>query len=49
MNGSLNVKNKLCMIIEKDEYFAMWKEFKERHHYGELINPNTQDKHKDKV
>ena len=49
MNGHSNVKNKLLMITVEHKHFAMWKEFLERHHCGELINPNTKDMYKDKV
>ena len=33
----------------EDAHFTMWKEFIERHHSEELINPNTRDIYKDKV
>ena len=48
MNGPANVKSELCIIIVEDAHFAMWKEFIERHHRGELINPDIGDMYKDK-
>ena len=49
MNGTADVKSELSMITVEDSHFAMWKEFIERHHRGELINPDTRDMYKDKA
>ena len=49
MNGPADVKSELRMIKVEDSHFAMWKEFIERHHRGELINPDTGDMYKDKA
>ena len=48
MNGPANVKSELRIMTMEDAHFAMWKEFIERHHRGELINPDTGDMYKDK-
>ena len=48
MNGPTDVKSELRIMIVKDAHFTMWKEFIERHHRGELINPDTGDMYKDK-
>ena len=49
MNGPADVKSELRMITVEDSHFAMWKEFIEKHHCGELINLNTGDMYKDKA
>ena len=49
VNGSVDVKSELSMIIVEDFHFVMWKEFIERHHRGKLINPDTRDMYKDKA
>ena len=49
MNGPTDVKSKLCMITVEDFHFTMWKEFIEKHHRGELINPDTGDMYKDRA
>ena len=49
VNGSTDVKSELRMITVEDSHFAMWNEFIERHHCGELINPDTGDMYKDKA
>ena len=36
------------MIIVEDEHFSMWKEFIERHHQRELINPDLGEMFKKK-
>ena len=41
MNGPANVKSELRIMTVEDAHFTMWKEFIERHHRGELINPDT--------
>ena len=46
MNGPVDVD---IVIIMEDSHFTMWKEFIERHHHGELINPDTGDLYKDKA
>ena len=43
------VKSELRMITVEDSHFAMWKEFIEKHHRGELINPDTGDMYKDRA
>ena len=48
VNGPADVKNELRMITVEDEHFSMWKEFIERHHWGELINPNSGEMFKEK-
>ena len=48
MNGPADVKNKLRMITVEDNHFSMWKEFIERHHRGELINPDSGEMFKEK-
>ena len=48
INGSADVKSDLRMITVEDEHFSMWKEFIERHHRGELINPNLGEMFKEK-
>ena len=48
VNGLADVKSELRMITVEDEHFSMWKEFIERHHWGELINPNSGEMFKDK-
>ena len=48
MNRPSNVKSEMKMMTMDDNHFAMWKEFIERHHHGELINPNTKDMSKEK-
>ena len=48
MNGPANVKSELRIMTLEDAHFTMWKEFIERHHRGELINPDTGDMYKDK-
>ena len=48
VNGLADVKSKLRMITVKDENFSMWKEFIERHHQGELINPDMGEMFKEK-
>ena len=47
MNGPIDVKAKLRMMTVDDAHFAMWREFIERHHHGELINPNMGDMYKE--
>ena len=37
------------MMTMKDKHFAMWKEFIERHHRGELINPDLWEMFKAKA
>ena len=49
VNGPADVKSELRMIIVEDLHFAMWKEFIEKHHRGELINSDTGDKYKDRA
>ena len=49
MNGPADVKSELRMIIVEDSHFAMWKEFIEKHHRGELINPDTGIMYKDRA
>ena len=48
MNGPVDIKSEPRMITVEDEHFSMWKEFIERHHLGELINPDTLDMFKEK-
>ena len=48
MNGLADVKSELRMITMEDKHFSMWKEFIERHHRGELINPDSGEMFKDK-
>ena len=48
VNGPADVKSELRLITVEDEYFSMWKEFIERHHREELINPNTREMFKEK-
>ena len=48
VNGLADVKSELRMITVEDEHFFMWKEFIERHHRGELINPDSGEMFKDK-
>ena len=48
VNGPVDVKSELRMITVEDEHFSMWKEFIERHHRGELINPNSGEMFKEK-
>ena len=48
VNGPADVKSKLRMITVEDEHFSMSKELIERHHRGELINPNTGEMFKEK-
>ena len=48
MNGPADVKSELRIMTVEDAHFAMWKEFIERHHLRELINPDTCDMYKDK-
>ena len=47
-NMPADIKSKLRMITVEDEHFSMWKEFIERHHQGELINPNMEEMFKEK-
>ena len=49
VNGPADVKSELRMITMEDSHFAMWKEFIEKHHRGELINPDTGDMYKDRA
>ena len=49
VNGPAYVKSELRMITVEDSHFAMWKEFIEKHHRGELINPDTGDMYKDRA
>ena len=37
------------MMTVEDAYFSLWKEFIEKHHRGELINPDTGDMYKEKA
>ena len=37
------------MMIVEDAHFSLWKEFIEKHHHGELINPDTGDMYKEKA
>ena len=37
------------MMTVEDAHFLLWKEFIEKHHRGELINPNTGDMYKEKA
>ena len=46
MNGPADVKSGIMTV--EDAHFMMWKEFIERHHHGELTNPNIGDMYKDK-
>ena len=46
--GLADVKSELRMITVEDKHFSMWKEFIERHHWGELINPDTGEMFKEK-
>ena len=48
VNGPADLKSKLRMITMEDEHFSMWKEFIERHHWEELINPDTGEMFKEK-
>ena len=48
MNGPADVKSELRIMTVEDAHFTMWKEFIERHHRRELINPDTGDMYKDK-
>ena len=48
MNRPVDVKAELQLMTMDDAHFAMWREFIERHHCGELINPNTRDMYKEK-
>ena len=48
VNGPADVKSELGMFTVEDEHFSMWKEFIERHHRGELINPNSGEMFKEK-
>ena len=49
MNGPADVKSELRIMTVEDIHFMMGKEFIERHHRGELINPETGDMYKDKT
>ena len=48
VNGPADVKSELRIITVEDEHSSMWKEFIERHHQGELINPDTEEMFKEK-
>ena len=48
INWPFDVKSELKMMTVDNDHFAMWKEFIERHHREELINPNTGDMFKEK-
>ena len=48
VNGPTDVKSELRMITVEDKHFSMWKEFIERHHRGELINPDSGEMLKEK-
>ena len=37
------------MMTVEDAHFSLWKEFIEKHHRGELINPDTGDMYKEKA
>ena len=37
------------MMTVEDAHFSLWKEFIEKHHHGELINPDTGDMYKEKA
>ena len=37
------------MMIVEDVHFSLWKEFIEKHHRGELINPDIGDMYKEKA
>ena len=47
VNKPTNVKSEIRMMTVDDEYFAVWKEIIERHHWGELINLDIGDMFKD--
>ena len=48
VNRPADVKSELRMITMEDDHFSMWKEFIERHHRGELINPDSREMFKEK-
>ena len=48
MNGPADVKSELRMITVEDDHFSLWKEFIERYHQGELINPDSREMFKEK-
>ena len=48
MNRLADVKAELRMMTMDDAHFAMWREFIERHHRSELINPDMRDMYKNK-
>ena len=48
INGPVDVKSELRMITVEDEHFSIWKELIERHHRGELINPDLGEMFKEK-
>ena len=48
MNEPTNVKSELRMMTVNGAHFAIWREFIERHHHRELINPHTGDMYKEK-
>ena len=45
----MDFKSEMRIIILEDEHFDMWREFVERHHKGELINPDTLAMYKEKA
>ena len=49
VGGLSDLKSEMRIITLEDEHFDMWREFMERHHKGELINPNTLAMYKEKA
>ena len=43
-----DLKSEIQLITLEDEHFAMWQEFIEKHHSGELINPDTGKMYREK-
>ena len=43
-----DIKSEIQIITLEDDHFAMWQEFIENHHSGELINPDTGKMYREK-
>ena len=49
VGGPSDLKSEMRIITLEDEHFDMWREFVERHHKEELINPDTLAMYKEKA
>ena len=48
MHGPANIKNEMVIITASEDQFNLWKEFITKHSTGELIDPETFERFKQK-